>query len=86
MTIENIPIGNKHKKSRKELMLELEIDEDTFKKDLAKIKEKNIVLFDEGYYRPTEIKEYDSLINKLKNIEGNPKKSIKLALKEREEL
>ena len=52
MTIENIPIGNKHKKSRKELMLELEIDEDTFKKDLAKIKEKNIVLFDEGYYRP----------------------------------
>lgn len=86
MTIENIPIGNKHKKSRKELMSELKIDEDTFKKDLAKIKEKNIVLFDGGYYRPTEIKEYDSLINKLKNIEGNAKKSIKIALKEREKL
>lgn len=38
MTIENIPIGNKHKKSRKELMSELKIDEDTIQKRLSKNK------------------------------------------------
>ena len=63
--IEILPIGKENKKTRNDLMKESNIkDIEEFKKQLAEIKTKYIVIFDNGYYLPANIDEYDDFINK----------------------
>ena len=54
-----------------------------FKRDLASLKEKHIILFEnDGYYRPSSQQEYVDFINKQKDTIESIKKTILIAEKE----
>ena len=76
--------GKNNKKTREQLMLEANLDRDSFKKELARIKETKIVLFDNGYYMPNTIEEYENFKRKCKQEILNIKKLFYLAKKEEE--
>lgn len=58
-----------------------------FKKELAELKEKHIILFEsDGYYRPSSPEEYDEFIEKQKENLCAIQKTIDIAIKEREDL
>lgn len=64
--LECIPIGKENKKTRYRLMKEANIvDIEEFKKQLADIKTKYIVIFDDGYYLPANKYEYENFLNKV---------------------
>lgn len=76
--------GKRNKRTREQLMFEAKIDRDTFKKELAKLKENKIVLFDDGYYIPNTIEDYEAFKEKCLKEISNIKKLVKLANKEEE--
>lgn len=82
-----IPIGRKYRQTREQLMSKAKItDVREFKKELAKLKEKYIIIFDEGYYLPSSKEEYLDIIKKLNNQAYDISKIINLAYKEMEGL
>ena len=85
MKIENVPIGKKNRLNRKDLMKIAHISsEDAFRKELAELKEKYIILFDEGYYRPSTRQEYEDFINKCNEKRTEMYELIVLAKREME--
>ena len=82
-----IPIGKKYKENRQTIMYNAKItDEKQFKKELAKLREKYIIIFDEGYYLPSSKEEYLEFIKKLNGQVFETTKTIDLAYKEMEGL
>ena len=81
--IECIPIGKQNKKTRDNLMQKAKIaDVRTFRKEIAKLKEKYIIINDNGYYLPANKKEYEEFIQKQNKRYCEIKKTIDLAYKE----
>lgn len=82
---EIIPIGKKNKLSRQELMYKAKItDVKQFRQEMAKLKEKYIVIFDDGYYLPATKEEYEEFIEKMQLQVGNINSTIELAKQEME--
>ncbi len=80
-----IPIGKKNKISRQELMYKAKItDVKQFRQEIAKLKEKYIVIFDDGYYLPATKAEYEEFIEKMQLQVGNINSTIELAKQEME--
>ncbi len=87
MKIEIIPKGKENKINRQELMKNARInDEQQFKSELAEIKKKYIVLYDEGYYRPKTKEEYENFIRKCNTRKNEAQILIELAKNEMEGL
>ena len=81
--IECIPIGKQNKETRDNLMQKAKIaDVRTFRKEIAKLKEKYIIINDNGYYLPANKKEYEEFIQKQNKRYCEIKKTIDLAYKE----
>lgn len=84
--IEAIPIGKKHKMNRQQLMYEAKITKvEAFKRELAKLRDEYIIIFDEGYYLPSSEEEYLEFIKKLNGQAYDITKTIDLAYKKMEE-
>lgn len=84
--IEILPIGKENKKTRSVLMKESNIkDVEEFKKQLAEIKKQYIVIFDDGYYLPSNENEYNNFINKTNEQIKYYTKLKEMANKEMEE-
>lgn len=84
--IEVLPIGKENKKTRNVLMKESKIkDVEEFKKQLAEIKKQYIVIFDDGYYLPSNENEYNNFINKTNEQIKYYTKLKQMANKEMEE-
>lgn len=84
--IEILPIGKENKKTRNVLMKESNIkDVEEFKKQLAEIKKQYIVIFDDGYYLPSNENEYNNFINKTNEQIKYYTKLKEMANKEMEE-
>ncbi len=84
--IECIPIGKQNKETRDNLMRKAKItDVRTFRKELAKLKDKYIIINDNGYYLPANKEEYEEFIEKQNERYCEIKKTIDLAYKEMKE-
>lgn len=84
--IEVIPIGKKYKMNRQQLMHEAKITSiEVFKKELSKLREEYIIIFDDGYYLPASREEYLEFIKKLNGQTYDTTKTIDLAYKKMEE-
>lgn len=83
-----IPLGKENRLDRKTLMQKMNIfDVKIFKKEISKLKEDNIILFEEnGYYRPSTEEDYNNFIEKEKEIIKSVEKTIKIAEDERGKL
>lgn len=86
MKIDDIPKGREKRISGTELCEKLKIGKTELRLELSELKEKYIILCDDGYYRPTKIEEYDLLIKNFFKNKQKIDKNIELALKEREDL
>lgn len=87
MKIEIIPKGKENKLKRKDLMLIANIkDEEIFKKELSELKKNYIVLFDDGYYRPSTEQDYREFMDKCNEKRTEMYELIVLAKKEMEGL
>ncbi len=87
MKIELIPIGKENKISRDSLMYKAKITNiDIFKTELAELKTKHIILFEDGYYRPNTKEEYKNFINKCNTKKTETQELIKIAKREMEEI
>ena len=85
--IECIPIGKQNKETKDDLMKKAKItDVRMFRKELAKLKEKYIIINDNGYYLPANKKEYEEFIQKQNEKCCKIEKTIDLANKEMKEL
>ena len=81
--IECIPIGKQNKETRDNLMQKTKItDVRTFRKELTKLKEKYIIINDNGYYLPANKEEYEEFIEKQNERYCEIRKTIDLAYKE----
>lgn len=78
--------GKRNKKNREELMRLAHLDRDSFKKELSKIKETQIILFEEGYYKPNTEEEYDAFIKKCNTEIKNIQHLVELATKEKKNI
>lgn len=78
--------GKRNKKNREELMRLARLDRDSFKKELSKIKETQIILFEEGYYKPNTEEEYDAFIKKCNTEIKNIQHLVELATKEKKNI
>lgn len=83
-----IPLGKENRLDRKTLMQKMNIfDVKIFKKEISKLKEENIILFEEdGYFRPNTEEDYNNFIEKEKEIIKSVEKTIKIAEDERGKL
>ena len=85
--IECIPIGKQNKETREMLMNKAKItDVRTFRKELAKLKDRYIVINDNGYYMPANKNEYEEFIQKQNERYIEIGKTISLAYKEMKDL
>lgn len=78
--------GKRNKKNREELMRLARLDRDSFKKELSKIKETQIILFEDGYYKPNTEEEYDAFIKKCNTEIKNIQHLVELATKEKKNI
>ena len=78
--------GKNNRKTREQLMLETKIDKQTFREELAHLKKTKIVLFDDGYYKPNTIQDYEDFKDKCKREINYLKRLYYLASEEEEEL
>ena len=84
--IEAIPTGKEHKMTRQQLMYKAKItNTEVFKKELAKLRDEYIIIFDDGYYLPASKEEYLEFIEKLNGQAYDITKTIDLAYKKMEE-
>lgn len=88
MKIENFPVGRENKKTRKELMESTNItNEKQFKKELAELKQNNIILcVDNGYYIPNTKEELQNFIEKCNKQNYVTVRIINLAYKKLEDM
>ena len=84
--IEYIPIGKQNKETREVLMNKANLTQRQFKKELAKLRSKYIIINDNGYYMPANIEEYEEFIEKQNERYCEIRKTIDLAYKEMKEL
>jgi len=85
--IDIIPIGDKFKQTRQQLMYQAKItDVSQFKKELAELRKKYIIVFDDGYYLPSSKEEYLNFIKKLNGQVSDTVKTIDLAYQKMEEI
>jgi len=86
--ITDIPEGKENRITRDSLMYKLKIfNVSQFKKELSKLKEKYIILFEnDGYYRPNTEKEYLDFISKQIEAVRAINKIIEIAKKEMKEV
>lgn len=84
--IEVIPIGKKYRDNRENLMYKAKISNVAeFKEELAKLREKYIIIFDDGYYLPSSKEEYLDFIKKMNSQMFEISNKIEMAYKEMEE-
>lgn len=87
MKIDIIPKGKENRKSKRVLMCKAGIVLDTkFQDEMARLKKKHIILFDDGYYRPKTKEEYEEFIKKCSTRKDEVLWLIELAKKEMEEI
>lgn len=78
--INYIPIGKQHKETRDSLMSKAKItDVRAFRKEIAKLKDKYIIINDNGYYLPANQQEYEEFIKVIEKKIGRLNKTIDLA-------
>lgn len=83
--IDVIPIGKKHKETRDTLMYKAKIsDVVQFREELSKLREKYIIIFDDGYYLPSSKEEYLDFIKKMNSQMFEITNKIEIAYKEME--
>ena len=82
--IECIPTGKQNKETREMLISKANITLRQFKKELAKLRNKYIIINDKGYYLPENKEEYEEFIQKLNRQVYEIKKIIDLAYREME--
>ena len=82
--IECIPIGKQNKETREKLMSEANMTLRQFKKEIAQLRDKYIIINNDGYYIPANKEEYEEFIQKLNKQSKNIDKIITLAYKEME--
>ena len=80
--IECIPIGKQNKETREMLISKTRLTPRQFRKELAKLRDKYIIINDNGYYLPANKKEYEEFIQKQNERYCEIKKKIDLAYKE----
>ena len=84
--IDAIPIGKKYKISKEDLMEKAKIrDIRTFRKELKKLHEQYVILYDDGYYLPASKEEYLEFIVKLEGRISEIENILLLVYKEMEE-
>ena len=83
--IDFIPIGKKNRKTRQQLMRESKIlDVECFKKELGRLKNEYIIIFDDGYFLPSSKEEYIEFINKMNKKKEEIIQKIELACEKME--
>ena len=80
--IECIPIGNQNKETREVLMNKANLTLRQFRKELAELRNKYIIINDNGYYLPANKEEIQEFIQKQNERYCEIKKTIDLAYKE----
>ncbi len=80
--IECIPIGKQNKETREELVNKANLTPRQFRKELARLRNKYIIINDNGYYLPVNKEEYEEFIEKQNERYCEIKKTIDLAYKE----
>lgn len=80
--IECIPIGKQNKETREVLMNKANLTQRQFRKELAKLRNKYIIINDNGYYLPANKEEYEEFIQKQNERYIGIKKTIDLAYRE----
>ena len=60
----SIPIGKQNKETRNVLMNKANLTPRQFRKELARLREKYIIINDNGYYLPASKEEYEEFIQK----------------------
>ena len=80
--IECIPIGKQNKETREVLMSKANLTQRQFRKELAKLRNKYIIINDNGYYLPANKEEYEEFIEKQNERYCEIRKTIDLAYKE----
>lgn len=83
--IDFIPIGKKYKKTKQQLMYEAKITDDKeFRRQMAELQNKYIIIWEYGYYLPSTKEEYMEVIKKLEQQKEEKNRIIKLAYREME--
>ena len=78
--INYIPIGKQYKETRDSLMSKAKItDVRAFRKEIAKLKSKYIIINDNGYYLPANQQEYEEFIKGIEKKIGRLNRTIDLA-------
>ncbi len=80
--IEYIPIGKQNKETREVLMDKTKLTLRQFRKELARLRNKYIIINDNGYYLPANKEEYEEFIEKQNGKYCEIRKTIDLAYKE----
>ena len=80
--IECIPIGKQNKETRDVLMNKVNLTPRQFRKELGRLRNKYIIINDNGYYVPANKDEYEEFIQKQNEKYCEIKKTIDLAYKE----
>ncbi len=78
----SIPIGKQNKETRNVLMNKANLTPRQFRKELARLREKYIIINDNGYYLPASKEEYEEFIQKQNERYIKIKETIDLAYKE----
>ncbi len=84
--IEYIPIGKQNKETREVLMNKANLTQRQFRKELAILRNKYIIINDNGYYLPANKEEIQEFIQKQNERYCEIKKTIDLACREMKEL
>lgn len=80
--IECIPVGKQNKETREILINKANITLRQFRKELARLRNKYIIINDDGYYLPANKEELQEFIQKLNGQAYEINKIIDLAYKE----
>ena len=80
--IECIPIGKQNKETREVLVNKANLTPRQFRKELARLRDKYIIINDNGYYMPANKEEYEEFIQKQNERYYEIRKTIDLAYKE----
>ena len=80
--IDCIPIGKQNKETREVVMNKANLTPRQFRKELARLRNKYIIINDNGYYLPANKEEYEEFIQKQNERYIEIKKTIDLAYRE----
>lgn len=80
--IEYIPIGKQNKETREMLISKTKLTPRQFRKELARLRKKYIIINDNGYYLPASKEEYEEFIQGQNERYCEIRKTMDLAYKE----